>query len=223
MSFEFIHELSEARLFRTPARIGAITSSQLADNFFNAILAMQTMHSVNPKIARRYAIQTFQGGQDGWRSTGSDLHNMAFMLKNPDRFSDKVTKDRHTAFPALQYQTWLRNMSQGKIDREFDRRFLLRLQKDLGVNNLGLKSARRLLADWDTATDSEKKLAASKIYQGLNHNLKQADLFAPYTKTVTKKNLLLTDIPPAKGIPLSAKVGIAAIGGYLAGKSLAKL
>lgn len=225
MSFEFIQELSEARLFRNPTKVNAITSSQLADNFYNAVLAVQTMHLTDPKAAQKYASNTFLGGSEGWRSSGSDLHNMAYMLENPEHFREKVSTDRFVTFPKLQYKTWLRNLTNGKVDKEFDRRFLLRLQKDLGINNIGLKSARRMLADWDTADMTERKTAAARIFQGLNHNLKMSDIFMPYTKSATRKNLLPDNIdtPQKKGLSLPAKMGIAAVGGYLAGKSIAKL
>lgn len=224
MSFEFLQELSEARLFRNPARMQEIFTGELADNFFNAILAIQTIKKTNPKLAQKYAQQTLQSGTiDGWRSSGSDLHNMAFILKNQDRYEGRLVNDRHVSLPYLQFMGWLRNMSQGRDDKTYDRKFLLRLQRDLGIVSPGLKSARRLVADWEHALDTEKKLAASKIFQGMRHDLQASDMYAPFYKTVRSKDLLLKDIPEKQGIPFAARVGIAAAAGYMLGKKLASI
>lgn len=224
MSYEFLQELSEARLFRNPSKMGEVFTSELADNFFNAVLALQTLKQVNPAAAQKYATQTLQSGSiDGWRSTGSDLHNMAYMLKNQERYAGKLTQDRHVSMPNLMFTSWLRNMSQGRDDKTYDRKFLLRLQRDLGVQSTGLRAARRLVADWDHALHDERKLAATRIHQGLRHNLQKSDMYAPYNSSMTKKALLIKDAEPAArmGIPLAAKVAGAAIGGYYLGKKFA--
>lgn len=224
MSFEFLQELSEARLFRNPARMQEIFASELADNFFNAVLALQTLKQNDPKAAQKYAKQTLQSGNiDGWRSSGSDFHNMAFMLKNPDRYQGRMVTDRHVSLPSLQLMGWLRNMAMGRDDKQYDRQFLLKLQKNLAIQSPGLKAARRLVADWEHALPLEKKLAASKIYQGMRHDLQASDMYGQYNKMMHKNKLFVDEIPEKRGIPLAAKVAAAAVGGYYLGKKLASL
>lgn len=225
MSFEFIQELSEARLFRNPAKMGEVFTSELADNFFNAVLALQTLKQTDPKAAQKYAQQTLQSGSvDGWRSSGSDLHNMAFMLKNQDRYEGRMTKDRHVTMPNLMFVGWLRNMAAGRDDKRYDRTFLLRLQKELAVQSPGLRAARRLIADWDHALNDERKLAATRVHQGMRHNMQSSDMYAPYNKMVNKKGLLIKDADePRFKVPLAAKIAGAAVGGYFLGKKIASL
>ena len=55
MAFEFIQELAEARLFRNPTRMAELYTSELADSFFNAVLALQIMQKTSPKLAQKYA------------------------------------------------------------------------------------------------------------------------------------------------------------------------
>jgi hypothetical protein len=187
-------------------------------------LAIQTLKNTDPKAAQKYAQQTLQSGSiDGWRSSGSDLHNMAFMLKNQDRYEGRMIRDRFVSVPGLQLTSYLRNTAAGREDKEFDRKFLLRLQKDLGIQSPGLKAARRLVADWDHALNNERRLAATKIHQGMKHDLGASDMYAPYNKAVSKKDLLIKDAPEKHGIPLSAKVAAAAIGGYYIGKKLGSI
>ena len=224
MSFEFLQELAEARLFRNPSKMAEIFTSELADNFFNAIMALQMLKKTDPKAAQKYAKETLKSGNiDGWRSSGSDLHNMAFMLKEQDRYQGRMTKDRQVTLPYLQFMGWLRNMSQGKDDKTFDRQFLLKLQTGLGIESAALRSVRRTVSDWERSLSDEHSIAATRVFRGLRHDLQASDMYAPYAKSMNKKGLLITDEPIKKGgIPFAARIAGLAIGGYYLGKKMAK-
>jgi hypothetical protein len=129
--------------------------------------------------------------------------------------------------PELQFKNYLRNISQGKVDANFDRRFLLNLQKGLGVKSPGLRSARRLIGDWPRTLPNEKQLAATRVYMGLQHDLQQSDMWGPYTRTIKRNKLLIknADMPKSvkTGTPLWAKMAIAGVAGYAIGKKLASL
>jgi hypothetical protein len=228
MSFEFIQELSEAKLFRNPTKLKDASVSQLADSFFNAILGLEILKQTDPTAAQKYAKQTLAyGNLNGWRSSGSDLHNIAHLLINNRRYTDKLDIDRVVTVPELQFKTYLKNTAQGRQDLNFDRRFLLNLQKGLGINSPGLKSARRLIADWPRALPNEKQLAATRVYMGLQHDLQQSDMWAPYTRTIKRNKLLIKDANVPKsvksGTPLWAKMAIAGVAGYAIGRKLASL
>jgi len=228
MSFEFVKELSEAKLFRNPTKLKNASIGDLADNFFNAVLGLEILKHTDPKAAQKYAQQTLAyGNLNGWRSSGSDLHNMAHLLINNRQYSNKLDIDRVVTVPELQFKTYLRNLSQGKIDRNFDRKFILNLQKGLGINSPGLKSARRLITDWDRALPNEKQLAATRVYMGLQHNLQQSDMWAPFTRTIKRNKLLVKDANVPKsiksGTPLWAKMAVAGVAGYAIGRKLASI
>lgn len=228
MAFEFVKELSEAKLFRNPTKLKDASIGDLADNFFNAILGLEILKHTDPVAAQKYAKQTLAyGNLNGWRSSGSDLHNMAHLLINNRRYSDKLDLDRIVTVPELQFKTYLKNLAQGRKDLNFDRRFLLNLQKGLGINSPGLKSARRLIADWSHASPNEQQLAATRVYMGLQHDLQQSDMWMPYTRTIKRNKLLIKDASMPKsvktGTPLWAKLAIAGVAGYAIGRKLASL
>jgi hypothetical protein len=228
MSFEFVKEISEAKLFRNPTKLKDASISQIADSFFNAVLGLEILKHTDPTAAQKYARQTLAyGNLNGWRSSGSDLHNMAHMLINNRQYSDKLEIDRMVFVPELQFKNYLRNISQGKVDANFDRRFLLNLQKGLGVKSPGLRSARRLIGDWPRTLPNEKQLAATRVYMGLQHDLQQSDMWGPYTRTIKRNKLLIknADMPKSvkTGTPLWAKMAIAGVAGYAIGKKLASL
>lgn len=228
MSFEFVKELSEAKLFKNPTKLKNVSVGQVADSFFNAILGLEILKYTDPKAAKKYAQQTLAyGNLNGWRSSGSDLHNMAHLLLNNRRYSDKLEFDRVITLPQLQFKTYMKNIALGKVDTSFDRKFLLNLQKNLGVQSAGLRSARRLISDWPRALTNEKQLAATRVYLGLQHDLQQSDMWTPFTRTIKRNKLLLKDAEmPATmkpHFPLWSKMVAAGVAGYVVGKKLATI
>lgn len=217
MSFEFITELSEARVFRNPTNLPEVGIGTVAENFFNSALALQIMKYENPKAAKAYAQRTLAGGFDGWRSSGSDFNNMAQILINPDRYADRLTMDRRVSVPSLQLKTWLRNMSQGHEDTEYDRRFFLAMQRQLGVQSPGLISARRVVADWSRSLGNERAQATAKVHRGLSRDLKQVDFYAPFARVAKNTGAETTK---SGGVPLWAKLAAAGVGGYYLGKKI---
>lgn len=218
MAFEFVKELSEARVFRNPTNLPEIGISNVAENFFNAALALQIMKYENPKAAQAYAQRTLAGGFDGWRSSGSDFNNMSQILMNPDRYANRLNMDRHVSVPSLQLKTWLRNMAQGQDDVNYDRKFFLALQRQLGVKSPGLISARRVVADWSRSLGNDRAQATAKVHRGLSRDLKQVDFYAPFARAAKRTGAETTK---SGGVPLWAKLAAAGVGGYYLGKKIA--
>lgn len=228
MSFEFVKELSEAKLFKNPTKLANTSVGEIADSFFNAILGLEILRNTDPKAAQKYAQQTLTyGNLNGWRSSGSDLHNMAHMLLNNKQYADSVAIDRVVTLPELQFKQYLKNIAQGKRNPTFDKTFLLNLQKRLGINSAGLRSARRLIGDWTYAAPDEKQLAATRVYMGMNKDLQQSDMYNPIAKNIKKNKLLVkgADLPKSvkTGTPLWAKMAIAGVAGYAIGRTLLKV
>ena len=216
--FEFLNtELTEAKLFRNPGSIKTIPLSHMADAFFNAILSLELLYHINPDAAQRYAKATFAyGNLEGWRTGGTDLHNMVHMMKNPSKFSNKLQLDRIIHVPALQLTTWIRNLANGRRDETVTRRFLLSLQNGLAVKNTSLRACRRLLADWERTTPNEQQLVGTRLYIGLQHDLSQSDMWNSFSKNIKREKLLLKDIKqPKLGLPLWKKMAAAGVLGKI--------
>ena len=218
MAYEFVKELSEARLFRKPSNIPEVSIGTIGENLFNAALALHIMKYENPKVAAAYAQRTLATGLDNWRSSGSDFNNMVQILATPEKYKDKVNVNKSIAIPELQLKTWLRNISNSKYDEQTDRRFFLALQRQLGVTSPGLISARRVVADWSKSLGNERAQAIGKVHRGMSQNLKQSDLFAPFARIASKGSDGTTK---SGGVPLWAKLAAAGVGGYHLGKKIA--
>lgn len=228
MSFEFVKELSEAKLFKNPTKLADTSIGDIADSFFNAVLGLSIMNNTDPKAAQKYAQQTLTySNLDDWRSSGSDLHNMAHILANTRRYDNRLSIDRVVSLPEMQYKQYLRNIASGKNDASFNRTFLLNLQRNLGINDSGLRAARRLVGDWDRALPNEKQLASTRVFYGMQHDLQNSDLYNPITRSIKNNKLLTPDaqVPAAvkKGLPLWSKLAIAGVGGYALGRFMASV
>lgn len=228
MSFEFVKELSEAKLFKNPSKLDNASIGQVADTFFNAILGLGILSKTDPRAAQKYAQQTLAYSNLGdWRSSGSDLHNMSHILANTRRYDDKLDIDRIVSMPELQYKQFLRNVAAGKSDDNFNRTFLINLQRNLGINSAGLRSARRLVGDWEYATPAERQLAATRVFYGLQHDLQNSDIYGPVSRGIKNNKLLTPDaeVPVAvkKSLPLWQKMAIAGVAGYALGKFMGRV
>lgn len=221
MAFEFITELSEARLFKNPANLDNVKIGNVADNFFNAVLALQIMQYESPKQAQQYAQKTLSGGLNGWKTSGTDLNNMAQILMEPKQYAGRITTDRTFSFPEMQFKGWLRSMANGRLDPANDRKFFLALERQLRVASPGLKSARRLVADWSRSVGSERATAIGRVARGLAYDLKGSDIAAQFTKLAARKGAIAKDAGDSGGFPLWAKAAAAGAAGYYLGKKIA--
>lgn len=219
MSYEFLQELSEAKLFKNPTKMQDVSAASLADGFFNAAMALQVLRFENPKAAQKYASKTLATGLDGWRGSGTDFNNMAQVLLNQDRYKDKVVFDRRVGVPKMQMMAWLRDISNGRHNPNADRKMFMSMERQLGVSNPGLKAARRLVGDWHRTLPSERTLAMKRIKMSLQHDLSNSDLYRSVAR-LKEPTSVNTSKEVSGGIPLWAKVAGAGVLGYQLGKKI---
>lgn len=220
-NFEFINELTEARLFKNPTSLEKSNTSAVADSLFAMCLALQILRYTKPDVAKEYSGKTMRYNLEGWRSFGSDLNNLVQLADNTDRFQDKLNVDRVISVPILQMKQWLRNISKGKIDERLDMRFFQSMQRQLGIKSSSLTSSRRYVSEWSRSSGDEKILAITRVNQILQHSLQYSDLFAPFAKVASKKGAIINQ-KDSNGLPLWAKIGIAGAVGWYIGKEISK-
>ena len=225
MSFEFVKELNEARVFRNISKLDKMKIGKLADSFFYAILGLEILRRTDEESAKKYAKQTLiYGNFNGWRTSATDLQNLTHVLVNKDRYITKLKIDRVASLPEFQFRTYLRNISEGKNDESFNKRFLFLLQRNLRIEEQGLRSSRRIIADWDKASTSEKQLASTRIYMGLYKDLNQTDFWFLIYKTLKRNKLVVPDAEVPKsvkmGTPLWNKMVVTGVASHSINKKL---
>ena len=226
MAYEFFkEELTEARYFRNPKDVTGYSEYDIADTFFEHLLSLQQMRYENPAAAQAYAKKTLQYQTfTQVRTGGTDLHNLAAILANPSKYKDKLTDAGSVRFDELRFKRYLRQVADGKLNKSQDRELFITMQRNLGIRNSLLKNARRVVQDYGTATNNERKAVAQRMTNSFRQDNKfRSDIFRPYGATMASQGLVSTG-PKADSIAKSAAkvVGKAAAYGA-AGYALGRL
>ncbi len=178
----FIKELTEAKALRTERGLN-LSAEQVAENIYLSVLSLQAMRN-DPNTAGQaaeYARKTLQY-QDfsNIRQTGTDLHNWVAVFNNPSRYEAQIGPVGRASMPILQFKRYLRDVAQGKSNPNFDKQFLMSLERNLGVSNGGYSAVRRLLSDWHRLYGSERKTSSTRLLQALRAKTPKSDLRGSY-------------------------------------------
>lgn len=221
----FIKELTEARALRTQRGLN-LSAEQVAENIYLSVLSLQAMRydSNTASQAADYARRTLQH-QDfsNIRSTGTDLHNWVAVFSNPSRYEAQIGPVGRANMPVLQFKRYLRDVVKGKSDPNFEKQFLLSLERKLGVSNGQYSAMRRMLGDWNRLYGSERKASSTRLMQALRAKTPRSDLRGSYEGFMRKGGYEMKDVknPESKSGQTLAK--LAAIGtGIAAGSAIGK-
>ena len=222
----FIKELTEARALRTQRGLN-LSAEQIAENIFLSVLSLQAMR-FDPSTAEQameYARKTLQY-QDfsNIRSTGTDLHNWVAVFNNPSRYETQIGPVGRASMPIMQFKRYLRDVAQGKQNPNFDKQFLMSLERNLGIRNGQYSAVRRMLSDWNRLYGTERKQSATRLVQALRAKTPKSDLRGSYEGFMRKGGYedKSAKNPEKTGIGTPAKVALATAGGYLAGRGIGK-
>lgn len=217
MAYEFIkNEITEARYIRTGADAIGRDMTDVAESYFEQLLMLQQMRFENPAFAKKYAKDTLKFMNfAGIKPGATDLHNLASILNNPSKYKG-VTSTGSVNFNELQFKRYLRDIINGRDNTAMDRTFLMKAQKDLGINSSFLKQARRVSADYGRSNQGERAGLSARMVNSQRVDGKfRSDISKQYMGTIKNKKL----IPTKKKLPLWAK----AAASFAAGVALAKI
>ncbi|SVD21403.1 uncharacterized protein METZ01_LOCUS374257, partial [marine metagenome] len=131
----FITELFESKALRNQRGLGNMSAEQVAENVYMNILSLQAMRNdpSSMKIAQNYAKKTMMNpGFDNIRTTATDLHNWVAVLNQPDRYAETIGPVGRSSMPVLQLRQYLRQVASGRVNPNFDKQFLMSLERKLG-------------------------------------------------------------------------------------------
>ena len=218
MAFEFIRdEITEARYIRTASDALGRDMTDVAESYFEQLLMLQQMRFENPAFAKKYAKDTLKFMNfSGIKPGGTDLHNLASIINNPKKYKG-VTSAGNVNFNELQFKRYLRDIAAGKDNIAMDRTFLLKSQKDLGINSSFLKQARRVSADYGRSGQGERTGLSARMVNSQRVDGKfRSDISKQYMGTIKNNKL----IPQKKQLPLWAKAAAGFATGVAVGKMI---
>ena len=214
--YSFIRdEITEARYIRTGADALGRDMTDVAESFFEQLLMLQQMRFENPGFAKKYAKDTLKFMNfNGIKPGGTDLHNLASILNNPGKYKG-VTSPGSVRFDELGFKRYLRDIASGRDNIAMDRTFLMKSQKNLGIDSSFLKQARRVSADYGRSNPGERAGLSARMVNSQRVDGKfRSDISKQYMGTVKSKKL----IPQDKKLPLWAKAAAGFATGYAIGK-----
>lgn len=215
--FSFIREeITEARYIRTRGDTLGRDMNDVAESYFEQLLMLQQMRFENPAFAKKYAKDTLKFMNfSSIKPGGTDLHNLASIINNPNKYKG-VTSGGAIRFDELGFKRYLRDIVAGRDNTAMDRTFLMRQQKNLGIDSSFLKQARRVSADYGRSNQGERAGLSARMVNSQRVDGKfRSDISRQYMGTIKNKKL----IPQEKKLPLWAK----AAAGFAAGVGLAKI
>jgi hypothetical protein len=177
--FEFIkQELTEARLFKYPENLEGRDARALGQLLFACLLTLEVLRYENESQAYNYAMKTLAFGDfDHMRSSSTDLANIISVMGNQDKFKDQLKISTGIYAPLLQIKTYLRAYLYGGDSHSRDRQFLIAVERDLGISSYELRTARRIISNWDSSDRGDKSTAYFALKREFQRNGTQIDLW----------------------------------------------
>lgn len=231
---QLVHELTESRLFRNKKIAGDVNLDDAAELAFVQLMMLNVFNKDYDfaPLAREYASRTMAFRNfDTFRTSGTDLYIALNRIMGKDQKSltdkDKIASSRinPNRGDLIRY---LDNISKSKSNPDFEKRMLLRFEKQFNIQNSLLKSLRRLSGDWDNLNQNQRSLVVTRLSQYMRQKAMRSELTPALLKFQKRGNYIVSDKKDKKKLAwarpiVKAAAQIAGIAGATAlGKQLGK-
>ena len=157
--------LSESRAYRTPRQLNGLKQSQLGEQLFEQLLALQILANSDPAYAARVSedIMKLQNWP-GFRTSQPDLYNIIAMIMKPEKFKDRIAQDVKITIPELRLKRNLRAIAKRDFQNSDYSYMMLMLQRNM-VDFLPapLIQMRRQISIWDRIVPRDKNVIRDRL------------------------------------------------------------
>ena len=157
--------LSESRAYRTPRQLNGLKQSQLGEQLFEQLLALQILANSDPDYAARVSenIMKLQNWP-GFRTSQPDLYNIIAMIMKPEKFKDRIAQDVVITIPELRLKRNLRALAKRDFQNSDYSYMMLMLQRNM-VDFLPapLIQMRRQIANWERIVPRDKNVIRDRL------------------------------------------------------------
>jgi hypothetical protein len=214
--FGFVRDLNESSMYRTRQQLEATSSYDVATFAYINLVTLYMLFNTDETfdIAERYAGETIAYMNfSNYRQSATDLYQALHAITKTNSYN--INEPRLVRALVL--------MSQGR-DIPSVENFFMQLERSLNVKDSNYKSVRRIVTNWRSASNSQRRLVITRLLQYYRTNAIRSELY-PLVKAIAKRDNL--EIPGAENAEkkshklAKAAVGAAAFyGGYKLGRSL---
>ena len=157
--------LTESRAYRTPRQLNGLKQSQLGEQLFEQLLALQILANSDPAYAARIAedIMKLQNWP-GFRTSQPDLYNVIAIMMKPNKFKDRVAQDVTVTIPELRLKRNFRLIAKRDFNNSDYSYLMLMLQRAM-VDFLPapLIQMRRQIANWNNIVPRDKNVIRDRL------------------------------------------------------------
>ena len=157
--------LTESRAYRTPRQLNGLKQSQLGEQLFEQLLALQILANSDPAYAARISedIMKLQNWP-GFRTSQPDLYNVIAIMMKPNKFKDRVAQDVTVTIPELRLKRNFRLIAKRDFNNSDYSYLMLMLQRAM-VDFLPapLIQMRRQIANWNNIVPRDKNVIRDRL------------------------------------------------------------
>ena len=198
MSFEFLNELTEARLTRQESNLRTLTYTDCSERTYLILLTLEVMRNFagSRGFVSAYARRTmYNDNFKIFRSTSTDLYNFIYFLVGDEKAINKL-KDpgsamkmrENTVFPINNVKLYLNKLKANTVPNEISDMFL-RLERTLGINNSDYKEVRRNAVNFNKLDTKKKQDTVTRLLFALRAKLRSSDIIDDFEKLAAIKDL----------------------------------
>ena len=179
--------LSESRAYRTPRQLNGLKQSQLGEQLFEQLLALQILANSDPAYAARVSenIMKLQNWP-GFRTSQPDLYNIIAMIMKPEKFKDRIAQDVVITIPELRLKRNLRAIAKRDFQNSDYSYMMLMLQRNM-VDFLPapLIQMRRQISIWDRIVPRDKNVIRDRLMLQMRKSGLQNEFYEFLRRTKT--------------------------------------
>ena len=179
--------LEESRAYRTPRQLNGLKQSQLGEQLFEQLLALQILANSDPAYAARVAedIMKLQNWP-GFRTSQPDLYNIIAMIMKPDKFKDRIAQDVVITIPELRLKRNLRAIAKREFQNNDYSYMMLMLQRNMtDFLKAPLIQMRRQISIWDRIVPRDKNVIRDRLMLQMRKSGLQNEFYEFLRRTKT--------------------------------------
>lgn len=196
---QLVNELTESRLFRNKKIAAGVNVDDAAELAFVQLMMLNVFNKDYDfaPLAREYAQRTaVTKNFDTFRTNGTDLYIALNRLMGKDQSYDdkkdniaigRVNPNRQDVI------RYLNHIGSSGTDAGFEKRMLLRFEKQFNVQDSLLKSMRRLVGDWDNLNQNQRALVVTRMAQYMRRKAMRSELTPALLKFQKRGNYIVND------------------------------
>lgn len=199
MAFEFLNDLTEARMTRNSNNQRMLTYTDCKERAYLIILMMQVMRHYRSyrDTVGHYAHKTVMYREyNRLRVDGSDLYNLFYFITGDKSALDKlkdpgsaVLERKKVLISVGNLNGYLRRMKRMDKPSSTDDKDLFQLERELGIVNTDYKTLRRRISTFGTDTQKDRQTTITRLLFAGRAKLSDSDFLHYFSKLALDKNL----------------------------------